>query len=59
LCLCKANQFRDPIQIIAAIVKYTSSFGFSVKIPHLEGEEVFGLAKCKAYLPPRLKVDSH
>jgi hypothetical protein len=59
LCLCKANQFWDPIQITVAIAKYTSSFGLSIKILHLEGEEVFGLAKCKAYLPPRLKVGSH
>jgi len=59
LCLCKANQFRDLIQIIIAIAKYTSSFGLSIRISHLEGEEMFGSTKCKANPPPGLKLDSH
>jgi hypothetical protein len=29
----------DPIQIVDAIAKYTSRFGLSTRIPHLEGEE--------------------
>jgi hypothetical protein len=58
-CLCKANSFRDPIQIVVVIAKYTSSFGLSARISHLEGEEVFGSTKCKVDLPPRLEIDSH
>jgi hypothetical protein len=38
LHLCRANQSRDPVQIAIAVAKYISSFGISVKIPHLEGE---------------------
>lgn len=49
----------DPIQIVAAIAKYISSFGFFAIILHLEGEEIFGSTKCKANLPFRLEVDSH
>jgi hypothetical protein len=59
LCLCKANQFGDPIEIIVALAKYTSSFGLSIRILHLEGEEVFGSPKRKVDLPPKSEVDSH
>jgi hypothetical protein len=59
LCLCRANQSRDLVQIITAIAKYISSFGLSSKILHLEVEEVFGSAKCKVDLPPRSKTYSH
>ncbi len=45
-----ANQYRDLIQIIVTIAKYTSSFNLSTRISHLEGE-VFGSAKHKADLP--------
>jgi hypothetical protein len=59
LHLCRANQSRDPVQIAIAVAKYTSSFGTFVKIPHLEGEKVFGSTKCKVYLPPRSEAYSH
>jgi hypothetical protein len=49
----------DPIQIAIVVSKYTSSFGFFARISHLEGDEIFGSAKCKADLPLRLEADSH
>jgi hypothetical protein len=48
LRLCRVNHFGDLVQIIDAIAKYTSSFGLSTIISHLEGEEVFRYAKHKA-----------
>ncbi len=59
LHMCRANQFGDPFQIVVAIAKYTSSFGLSTKISHLDGEEVFGLAKCKANPPLGSEGNSH
>jgi hypothetical protein len=50
LRLHKSSWSRDPVQIVGAS-KYTSSYGFSIKLPYLEGEEVFGLAKSKVDLP--------
>jgi hypothetical protein len=52
-------KFGDPIQIATIVAKYTSSSGLSIRIPHLEDEKVFGLAKCKAYILPRSKTYSH
>jgi hypothetical protein len=59
LRLHKANQFGDSIKIDVAIIEYTSSFGLSTIIPHLEGEEVFRSVKHKANLAPKLEADSH
>jgi len=59
LCLCRTSWFGDLVQIVAIVAKYSSNFGLFAKISHLEGEEVFGLAKHKANLPPRLEVNSH
>jgi hypothetical protein len=58
LCLHRVNQFGDPIQIVVTVAKYSSSFSLSVKILHLEGEEMFRSTKHKANLPPRSKADS-
>jgi hypothetical protein len=55
----RPTTFGDPIQISIIVSKYTSSSNLSTKILHLEGEKVFGLAKCKAYLPPELKTYPH
>jgi hypothetical protein len=55
----RANQYGDPVQIVVVVAKYTSSFGLSTKIPHLDGWEVFGLTKCKVDLPLRSEGDSH
>jgi hypothetical protein len=38
---------------------YTSSSNLSIRALHLEGEEVFRLAKCKVDLPFGLEADSH
>jgi len=35
------------------------SYGLSTRILHLKGEKVFGSAKCKVDLPPRLEANSH
>jgi hypothetical protein len=59
LCLHKASQFGDLVQIVVVVTKYTSSFNISAKIPHLEGEKMFGSVKCKTNLPPKLKANSH
>jgi len=37
----------------------TSGNGLSCKIPHFEGEEVFGSCKRQLDLRPRLDSDSH
>jgi hypothetical protein len=36
LRLCRASQYRDQVQIVATIAKYTSSFGLFIRILHLE-----------------------
>jgi hypothetical protein len=59
LHLHRASYYGDPIEIVIAITKYTSSFGLSTRILHLEGEEMFGSARHKANLPHRLKANSH
>ncbi len=59
LCLCRANQSRDLVKIAIVVAKYTSSSTLSIRIPHLEREEVFGSTIHKANLPPRLEADSH
>jgi hypothetical protein len=59
LRLCRTSQFGDRIQIATMVANYTSSSNLSIIILHLEGEEVFGLAKCKVDLPPKLRAYSH
>ncbi len=49
----------DLVQIVVVVTKYISSSSISIRIPHLEGEEVFGLTKCKVDLPPRSEENSH
>jgi hypothetical protein len=55
----KASQFGDPVEIAIAVAKYTSSSSLSTRIPHLEGEEMFGSTKHKVDLPLGLKAESH
>jgi hypothetical protein len=55
----KLVKFGDPIQISTTVAKYTSSSSLSTIIVHLEGEEVFGLTKHKANLPPESEAYSH
>jgi len=51
LFLSKVSWFRELIQIVATIAKYTSSSCLFARISYLEGEEVFGSTKCKENLP--------
>jgi hypothetical protein len=59
LRLHNVNQFGDLVQIVTIVAKYTSSCGLFIIILHLEDENLFGLAKRKANLPPRSKTNSH
>jgi hypothetical protein len=42
-----------------AIAKDTNGSSFTTKIPHLEGQEVFGSTKQRANIAPRSEGDSH
>jgi hypothetical protein len=42
-----------------AITKYTNKISFITKIPHLEGQEVFGSTKWKADVTLGSEADSH
>jgi hypothetical protein len=39
--LKRANQFGDPLQIVAIVTSYTMNSSFATSTPHLEGEKVF------------------
>jgi hypothetical protein len=41
------------------ITKFTNGSSFTIKIPHLEGQEVFGSTKWRANIAQWLKCDSH
>jgi hypothetical protein len=53
------SQFGDPIQIATMVPNYTSSFGLSIRILHLESDKMFGLAKRKVDFPSKLGAYSH
>ncbi len=59
LRLWQANQFDDSLQMANAIAKYTNGFSFTIKIPHLEGQKVFGSTNQRADITPRSKGNSH
>jgi hypothetical protein len=59
LRLRRASQFGDPLQMANTIAKYTNGSSFIIRIPHLEGQEVFGSTKWKVYIAPMLEGDSH
>jgi hypothetical protein len=42
-----------------AITTYPNESSFTIKIPHLEGQEVFGSTKWSVNIALRLKGDSH
>jgi hypothetical protein len=59
-CSCiKANQSGDLKQLVDAVLKYSPSSTSTIRITHMEGEEIFGSYKQKANLTPGLKGDSH
>jgi hypothetical protein len=49
----------DLLQMVNIIVKYTNGFFFIIKIPHLEGQEVFGSTKQRVDIALGLKGNSH
>jgi hypothetical protein len=57
-CLCKVNQFGNPLQVAIIVAKYAPCFSYTSKMLHLEGEKVFGSQKQHANFPPRPKGDS-
>jgi hypothetical protein len=59
LRLRSASHSGDPKKIAQAIGELSVDAGLNSKVPHLEGESIFGSAKQKLDLPPRDKSDSH
>ena len=59
LRLRAARRSKDPAKIAAAIGKLPGAENFTTRVPHLEGEEVFGSSKRKLDLPPGSEGDSH
>ncbi len=59
LRLRRVNQSGDPLQMVTAIAKLALSYSYTSRIPHLEGEEVFGFIKQKKNLPHGSKDYSH
>ncbi len=57
--LRQTNQFGDSSQMANVVAKYTNGSSFINRIPHLEGQEVFGSTKQKADIAPRSKCNSH
>jgi hypothetical protein len=47
LKLRRASQFGDLLQMVDVIIKYTNGSSFTTRIPHLEGQGVFGSTKWK------------
>jgi hypothetical protein len=42
LLLQKTTQFEDPKQLVDAILKYSPRLACTIRIAHMEGEEIFG-----------------
>jgi hypothetical protein len=59
LRLRQVSQYGDPSQMANVITKYTNGSSFTIKIPHLEGQEVFGSTKQTMDITPGLKGNSH
>jgi hypothetical protein len=51
--------FVDPIQFADVVQKYALGVTLTIRLTHLEGEEIFGSYKQKLNLLPRSKGDSH
>ncbi len=45
LLLCKATQSRDPKQLVDVVLKYSLRSACTIRIAHMEGEEIFGSYK--------------
>ncbi len=59
LRLWQTNQSSDPSQMANAIIKYIGGSSFTTRIPHLEGQEVFGSTKQRVNIASRSEGDSH
>ncbi len=59
LKLCLTSQFNDLLQLVNMVIKYTSRSFFTIKIPHLEGQEVFRSTKRRVDIALGLEGNSH
>jgi hypothetical protein len=59
LRLCSATRSGDPSKIARVVGELSADVGLNSRVPHLEGERIFGFAKRKLDLPPRDESDSH
>jgi hypothetical protein len=59
LRLQSTSHSGDPKKIAQAIRELSANAGLNPRIPHLEGESIFGSAKRKLDLPPGDESDSH
>jgi hypothetical protein len=53
------SQFYDPLQMAITVARLTPGSSYTLRILHLEGEEVFGSVKQKQNLPLKSKGNSH
>jgi hypothetical protein len=59
LRLRSASRSGDPRKIAQAVGELFANAGLNSRVPHLEGESIFGSAKRKLDLPPGDESDSH
>jgi hypothetical protein len=61
LHVCRVSAYGDPLLLatIVFIAKYALDCFYASRMPHLEGDEVFGSCKQGANLPPKSKGDLH
>jgi hypothetical protein len=59
LRLHSATRSGDPSKIARAVGELSADVGLNSRVPHLEGEFIFGSAKKKLDLPPGDDSDSH
>jgi hypothetical protein len=59
LLLKRAQGSSDPTKLVVFVANFTYGSSFINRLPHLEGEEVFGSAKRFVNYPPSVNEDSH
>jgi hypothetical protein len=59
LKLHSATRSGDPKKIAQVVGELCADAGLNSRVPHLEGESIFGSAKRKLNLPPGDDSDSH
>ncbi len=50
---------KDVSKLVAVVANYTFKSSFTTQTPHLEGEAMFGSAKCGANFSPSVDDESH